>query len=88
MPLLLTKKTKPDSCLFAGFFHWDRNMGPLAEATGQEVWTMDYLGQGDSWPVACDDGNAPSEQGLQYSADGWLEQTIEFIETVVRALEL
>jgi len=57
----------------------------LAESTGQEVWTMDYLGQGDSWPVDCDDGNAASELGLRYSADDWIKQTIDFIETVVRS---
>jgi hypothetical protein len=47
---------------------------------------MDYLGQGDSWPVDCDDGNAPSELGLRYSADDWIAQTIDFIEAMVRAL--
>ena len=67
----------------SGFFHWDRNVAPISASTGREVWTMDYLGQGSSWPVNCNDGNAPSEQGLRYTADGWIDQTIEFIEKLV-----
>jgi pimeloyl-ACP methyl ester carboxylesterase len=49
----------------------------------RDVYGLDYLGQGNSWPIDCDDGNAPSEQGLRYCAETWLHQIIGFIENVV-----
>jgi pimeloyl-ACP methyl ester carboxylesterase len=66
-----------------GFFHWERNILALSESTGSSIFAMDYLGQGDSWPTDCDDGNALSEQGLKYSIDSWIKQTEEFLEQVV-----
>lgn len=33
------------------------------------VYGIDYLGQGRSWPIACEDGDAECERGLIYSAD-------------------
>ena len=68
-----------------GLFHWDRIMLPLAERCGEDVFGMDYLGQGSSWPVDCADGNAPSEQGLRYSIDDWVDQTVTFIEDQILA---
>jgi pimeloyl-ACP methyl ester carboxylesterase len=47
------------------------------------VYGLDYLGQGISWPIDCDDGYAPSEQGLRYCAETWMQQIIGFIEDVV-----
>ena len=65
-----------------GFFHWDRNIEPLAQLSGRPIYAMDYLGQGKSWPVGCEDGNSASESGLRYSFDDWVDQTIEFIEAI------
>ena len=48
-----------------------------------DVYAMDYLGQGASWPASCDDGRSVTEQGLQYSAATWMEQIIQFIEQVI-----
>jgi len=47
------------------------------------VYGIDYLGQGKSWPIECQDGNSKSEQGLTYSIDTWADQIIQFIEQVV-----
>ena len=33
------------------------------------VYGIDYLGQGKSWPMECNDGDAECEKGLIYSAD-------------------
>lgn len=67
-----------------GFFHWHRVMESIAEESGAAVFGMDYCGQGDSWPVACEDGNAPSEAGRRYAIDDWVEQTVDFVEQVIR----
>lgn len=47
------------------------------------VYGIDYLGQGRSWPIDCDDGNSKNEKGLIYSIDTWVDQIVEFIETVI-----
>mmetsp|Transcript_18731 Transcript_18731/g.26386 ORF Transcript_18731/g.26386 Transcript_18731/m.26386 type:complete len:431 (+) Transcript_18731:106-1398(+) len=47
------------------------------------IYGIDYLGQGRSWPVNCDDGNSESELGLIYSVDTWADQIIHFIEDVI-----
>lgn len=47
------------------------------------IYSVDYLGQGKSWPIDCHDGNSIQEQGLQYSADTWLDQLDDFISTVI-----
>ncbi|VEU36492.1 unnamed protein product [Pseudo-nitzschia multistriata] len=47
------------------------------------VYCLDYLGQGRSWPKDCRDGTSEDEKDLQYSANTWCEQIIDFIEQVV-----
>jgi len=49
----------------------------------QTVYCIDYLGQGRSWPKVCQDGLGENEKDLQYSADTWCEQIIDFIEAIV-----
>jgi len=52
------------------------------------VYCMDYLGQGRSWPKLCQDGQSINEQGLQYSAELWVQQIITFIEDIIQPSEL
>ena len=58
-----------------GSFHQHRLMENFREVETAEgrsdrvVYGVDYLGQGRSWPVACEDGEAECEKGLIYSAD-------------------
>lgn len=63
------------------------NNNNVEESTGEEnnrvVYGIDYLGQGNSWPTDCNDGNSDNEKGLIYSADTWADQVIEFIEQIV-----
>jgi pimeloyl-ACP methyl ester carboxylesterase len=76
-----------------GSFHQHRLISCLLEKrSGQVVnsssrlrtiYCMDYLGQGRSWPRDCQDGMSISEQGLQYSAETWIDQIITFIEQVI-----
>jgi hypothetical protein len=48
------------------------------------VYGIDYLGQGNSWPVTCNgDGTSEDELNLGYSADIWLDQLKDFIDEVV-----
>ena len=47
------------------------------------VYGIDYLGQGRSWPIDCNDGNSENEKGLIYSIDTWVDQIIDFIEMVI-----
>lgn len=69
-----------------GSFHQHRLISELIEQDSScTIYAVDYLGQGKSWPVDCQDGLSPQEQGLQYSADTWLEQLEEFIHVVVKA---
>ena len=58
-----------------------KNNGPPAKK--RIVYGIDYLGQGRSWPVDCDDGNSKNEEGLTYSADTWVDQIIQFMEDVI-----
>lgn len=51
--------------------------------TTRKVYGIDYLGQGNSWPVDCNDGDSENEKGLIYSIDTWADQIIEFIEQVI-----
>ena len=51
--------------------------------TTRKVYGIDYLGQGNSWPIDCNDGNSDNEKGLIYSIDTWADQIIEFIEQVI-----
>lgn len=48
------------------------------------IYTIDYLGQGKSWPEGCDDGTSASEEGLRYCGGTWVDQIIQFIEHVIR----
>jgi len=69
-----------------GSFHQHRLIPELiSRDENQVVYGMDYLGQGRSWPVDCDDGNSENEKGLLYSADMWVEQIICFIEEVIQS---
>jgi len=60
----------------------DNNDNDDEEIT-RTIYGIDYLGQGQSWPKDCNDGNSESEQGLIYSIDTWADQVIDFIETVI-----
>lgn len=70
-----------------GSFHQHRLMNELSttqdEPLTRDIYAMDFLGQGDSWPIDCDDGNSPSERGLRYCAETWMHQIIAFIESAV-----
>ena len=67
-----------------GSFHQHRLIPEiLSHDENRVIYGMDYLGQGRSWPVNCDDGNSESERGLIYSADLWVEQIICFVEQVI-----
>ena len=55
-----------------GSFHQHRLIGQLFEKSAKNdriVYSIDYLGQGQSWPRNCDDGNSENELGLIYSAE-------------------
>jgi pimeloyl-ACP methyl ester carboxylesterase len=53
-----------------GSFHQNRLTRELLKLESSRViYCMDYLGQGRSWPVDCDDGDSVNEAGLIYSAD-------------------
>lgn len=62
-------------CLVAllgvGSFHQHRLIPRLLdeEMDNRVVYCIDYLGQGRSWPVDCQDGKSENEKGLIYSAD-------------------
>ena len=47
------------------------------------IYGIDYLGQGKSWPINCNDGNSQDELNLGYSADLWLDQITGFIQNVI-----
>lgn len=64
----------------AGAFHWRRNLKQLAHGSGSDVFAMDYLGQGGSWPEGA---GAGGDSGLGYSIDVWIEQAEEFAREVV-----
>jgi len=53
-----------------------------------EMYGIDYLGQGRSWPIDCNDGNSESEAGLIYSVDTWADQVIAFINEVIQNKKL
>lgn len=73
---------KPPLLLCPGFGvgtnHFERNLGPLAEA--HQVFALDYLGQGRSWP----EGDIEPHHGLVLSVETWMEQIVSFIEDVVK----
>jgi pimeloyl-ACP methyl ester carboxylesterase len=63
-----------------GTFHYDRNIAVLAKE-GYEVYSIDLLGQGKSWP---ENGHHLVEEKLCYSVDMWTEQIIYFIDKVIQ----
>lgn len=70
-----------------GSFHQHRLIPCLLNGvkdSRSSVYCMDYLGQGRSWPKDCADGESQSEQGLQYSAETWVDQIIQFIVEIVQ----
>ena len=73
--------------LFPQLIQIDSDSEAEAEAgsigTTRKVYGIDYLGQGNSWPVDCNDGNSENEKGLIYSIDTWADQIIEFIEQII-----
>lgn len=78
-----SKKSKFPLLLLPGFgvgtFHYNRNNAELAKR-GYEVYSVDLLGQGKSWP---ENGEYPHDEKLCYSIDTWTEQIIYFIEEVI-----
>ena len=52
-------------------------------STGQNLYCIDYLGQGRSWPESCQDGEGPNEKGLRYCGQTWMDQISSFIEEVI-----
>jgi len=68
-----------------GSFHQHRLMSEMKNNhdVQRPIYAMDYLGQGKSWPIDCDDGKSPNEIGLLYSADTWVDQIIQFLEEIV-----
>lgn len=49
----------------------------------RKVYGIDYMGQGKSWPINCDDGNSENERNLIYSIDTWADQIIDFVQEVL-----
>lgn len=72
-----------------GTFHQHRLIPQLLSkkdnGDNMVVYSIDYLGQGSSWPIECDDGNSSDEAGLAYSVDTWGDQIVSFIENIVLA---
>ena len=68
-----------------GSFHQHRLMPKLIDGAHGDrvVYGIDYLGQGRSWPVECNDGESENERGLRYCINTWADQVIDFIENVI-----
>lgn len=69
-----------------GSFHQHKLIHELLQDErnhGRLIYGMDYLGQGRSWPVDCQDGEGISERGLRYCGETWMEQIIHFIEEII-----
>lgn len=70
-----------------GSFHQHRL---IHELLGDEIhvdrpiYCIDYLGQGQSWPENCHDGESESEQGLRYCGSTWVDQITAFMEQVIQ----
>ena len=72
-----------------GSFHQHRLMKQLLQQQSSEdddvqyeIYGIDYLGQGKSWPSNCNDGMSEDEYNLGYSADTWIDQLTDFIKEV------
>lgn len=63
-----------------GTFHYDRNIEVLSNKGDIDVYSLDLLGQGKSWP----DHPATTEDHLCYSVDTWSDEIIHFIDTIIR----
>lgn len=74
------KEDVPALLLVPGFgvgtFHWEKQLAGLSQK--YEVYSMDLLGQGKSWPV-----NVTSADQLCYSTELWRDQIIHFINDVI-----
>lgn len=69
-----------------GSFHQHKLVSELLKNDQYEarsIYCIDYLGQGRSWPVDCQDGNGPTESGLRYCGSTWVQQVLGFIEEVI-----
>jgi pimeloyl-ACP methyl ester carboxylesterase len=78
-----SSNTQPPLLLLPGFgvgtFHFQRNLPQLAHSLQRNVYTLDLLGQGLSWPV-----RAPTaDDALVYSVKTWQQQIEAFIEEVI-----
>lgn len=62
-----------------GTFHFERNLAALAESLKRPIYTMDFIGQGLSWPL----GPPIETDNLCYSVDTWRDQITGFLEQVV-----
>lgn len=71
--------TGPSIVLIPGFgvgtFHYQKNMDFLV-SKGFKVWSLDLIGQGQSWPIL-------NADGVCYSVDSWRDQISYFISDVV-----
>ena len=54
------------------------------------IYTLDYLGQGSSWPIDVPPtttldtvGTSPAELGVSYGVESWAQQVLDFIDAVV-----
>jgi hypothetical protein len=61
-----------------GGYHFERNIDELSR--DHQVWAVDLLGQGASWPL----GPVTKDAGLQYSLDMWIEQLAFFIQEAIQ----
>jgi len=92
-PLTTTTEEEEDEPILllngfgVGSFHQHRLMNSLNldenKNTKRRMYGIDYLGQGKSWPIDCQDGFGKNECGLIYSVDTWANQIINFIEEVI-----
>lgn len=62
-----------------GTFHFSRNIQSLA-AENFNVYCIDLLGQGKSWPESYNQ----SSSSFRYSLDTWAEEIIYFIESILK----
>ena len=78
-----------------GQFHQERIVNSLSKSQSHsfsKIYTLDYLGQGDSWPLGVPPtttldsiGTSESESDLSYSVETWLEQVHDFITSTINS---
>jgi len=69
-----------------GSWHFSNNMEEVARATGRDVYALDILGQGRSWPAPYGDEGvkcAATGERLRYSCDVWVGMIRDFLAGVV-----